>query len=144
AEPAPGVDWKTMTERKPAGQSWETWIDEQIREAREAGAFDNLPGAGKPLADLRVENDPEWWAKKPIKHDGNTDPPPALELRRKLRATLDGLSALRDEREVRRVLEALNAEIRKVNATVTAGPSTTLAPLDIDEIVREWRGRTPA
>ena len=38
-----------MTERKPPGTSWETWIDAQIRVAMEQGAFDNLPGAGKPL-----------------------------------------------------------------------------------------------
>jgi len=41
-----------MTERKPPGVSWESWFDEQIRRAREDGAFDNLPGAGKPLPDL--------------------------------------------------------------------------------------------
>ena len=38
-----------MTERKPPETSWETWIDGQIRVATEEGAFDNLPGAGKPL-----------------------------------------------------------------------------------------------
>jgi Domain of unknown function (DUF1992) len=37
-----------MTERKPPGVSWESWFEEQIRRAREDGAFDNLPGAGKP------------------------------------------------------------------------------------------------
>ncbi len=37
-----------MTERKPPGTNWETWVDAQIRVAREQGAFDNLPGAGKP------------------------------------------------------------------------------------------------
>lgn len=29
--------------------SWESWIDTHIRIAQERGAFDNLPGAGKPL-----------------------------------------------------------------------------------------------
>jgi hypothetical protein len=37
-----------MTERKPAGWSWETWIEAQIGVAMENGAFDNLPEAGKP------------------------------------------------------------------------------------------------
>ena len=130
-----------MTERKPAGQSWETWIDQQIREAEEAGAFANLPGAGKPIPDLGAEHDPEWWAKKLMKREGITDLPPALELRRKVRTTLDGLVALRNEQDVRRAIERLNAEIRKVNATVAEGPSTTLAPLDVDEVVREWHRR---
>lgn len=34
-------------------QSWESWIDEAIRDAQERGEFDNLPGAGKPLPDRR-------------------------------------------------------------------------------------------
>src|SRR5262245_50270332 len=36
-----------MTERKPAGMSFTSWIDQQIEEAAERGAFDDLPGAGK-------------------------------------------------------------------------------------------------
>ena len=38
-----------MTERKPPEISFASWIDQQINEAAERGAFDNLPGAGKPL-----------------------------------------------------------------------------------------------
>jgi DnaJ family protein C protein 28 len=35
---------------KPKGRKdWENWIDQQIREAQERGAFDDLPGKGKPL-----------------------------------------------------------------------------------------------
>lgn len=30
-------------------RDWESWIDQQIREAQERGAFDDLPGKGKPL-----------------------------------------------------------------------------------------------
>ncbi|HUA42024.1 MAG TPA: DUF1992 domain-containing protein, partial [Streptosporangiaceae bacterium] len=38
-----------MTERKPHDVTFRSWIDQQISEAEERGAFDNLPGAGKPL-----------------------------------------------------------------------------------------------
>ena len=38
-----------MTERKPPGANWEPWIETQLRAAMEAGTFDNLPGAGKPI-----------------------------------------------------------------------------------------------
>jgi hypothetical protein len=41
-----------MTERKPAGKRWETWIEQLIHNAREAGDFDNLEGAGKPIPGL--------------------------------------------------------------------------------------------
>jgi DnaJ family protein C protein 28 len=33
--------------RKP--RDWDNWIDQQIREAQERGAFDDLPGKGRPL-----------------------------------------------------------------------------------------------
>jgi len=36
-------------DRKPASRDWESWIDQQIREAQEQGAFDNLPGKGHPI-----------------------------------------------------------------------------------------------
>jgi hypothetical protein len=36
----------TMTGRKPAGKSWESWIEEQIKRARDEGVFDNLEGTG--------------------------------------------------------------------------------------------------
>ena len=38
-----------MTERKPPEMTFRSWIDQQISEAAERGAFDNLPGAGKLL-----------------------------------------------------------------------------------------------
>jgi hypothetical protein len=40
---------------------------------------------------------------------------------------------------VRALLTGLDAEIRRFNATVTSGPPTTQAPLDIEEIVASWR-----
>ena len=52
-----------MTQRKPPGTSWESWIEAQIRVAMEQGAFDNLPGAGKPLPNLD-QYDPLWWVKQ--------------------------------------------------------------------------------
>jgi len=36
-------------EEKRGPKDWESWIDQQIREAQEQGAFDNLPGKGQPL-----------------------------------------------------------------------------------------------
>lgn len=35
--------------RKPQRQSWQSYVDEQIREAQERGDFANLPGRGQPL-----------------------------------------------------------------------------------------------
>jgi DnaJ homolog subfamily C member 28 len=35
--------------RQKGPRDWESWIDQQIREAQERGAFDNLPGRGQHL-----------------------------------------------------------------------------------------------
>src|SRR5689334_25013095 len=101
-----------MTQKKPAGKSWESFIEQQIREAMEEGAFDNLEGKGKPLTDLGREYDPDWWAKKLIEREKVSIAPPALALRRTVEQTLERLPQMRDEAEVRRTLETLNVQIR--------------------------------
>lgn len=130
-----------MSQKKPPGKPWESFIEQQIREAMEQGAFDNLEGKGQPIRDLGIERDPLWWAKKLVEREKVSLMPPALALRRDVEQTLGRLPKMRDEAEVRRVLEALNARIRKLNATIGEGPPTNLAPLDVDALVREWRVR---
>jgi hypothetical protein len=39
-------------------------VERRIREATERGDFADLPGAGRPLADLGEGYDPAWWAKR--------------------------------------------------------------------------------
>jgi hypothetical protein len=129
----------TMTERKPRGTSCETWIDAQVRVAREQGAFDNLPGAGKPLPNLDREYDPLWWVKQLIQREQVSILPPSLELLRKVEKELAAIEKLPDEATVRRRVEALNAEIAKVNATALEGPPTRLGRLDVDKVVARWR-----
>jgi len=126
-----------MTERKPAGMSWETWIDAQIRVARDQGAFDNLPGAGKPLPNLN--HDPDWWVKQLMKREQVSILPPSLELLRKVETELAAIENLHDEQAVRRRITALNVEIAKANATVLEGPPTRLAALNVDKVVAKWR-----
>ena len=128
-----------MTERKPAGTSWETWVEAQIRVAMEDGAFDNLPGAGKPLPNFGQEYDPLWWQKHLVQREQITALPPSLELLRKVQEELATIERLHDEATVRRRIDALNVEIAKVNATVMEGPPTRLGRLDVDQVVAQWR-----
>ena len=83
-----------MTQRKPPGTSWESWIDAQIRVAQEQGAFDNLPGAGKPLPDIDREYDPLWWVKQLTQREQISLLPPSLELLRKVEKELATLEKL--------------------------------------------------
>jgi hypothetical protein len=128
-----------MTKRKPPGTSWETWIDAQIRVATEAGAFDNLPGAGKPLPNLGQEHDPLWWVKQLVQREQISMLPPSLELLRKAETELAAIEKLPDEAAVRHRVATLNVEIAKVNATVVEGPPTRLSTLDVDQVVARWR-----
>ena len=128
-----------MTERKPPYASWETWIEAQIRVATEAGAFDNLPGAGKPLPNLGQEHDPLWWVKQLVKREQISMLPPSLELLRKVETELAAIEKLHDEATVRHRVAALNVEIAKVNATVVEGPPTRLGTLEVDQVLARWR-----
>jgi hypothetical protein len=128
-----------MTKRKPPGTSWESWIEAQIRVAMEEGAFDNLPGAGKPLPNIDQEYDPLWWVKQLTRREQISMLPPALELLRTVEKELATIEKLPDEATVRRRIAALNVEIAKVNATVVEGPPTRLGKLDADQVVEKWR-----
>jgi hypothetical protein len=129
-----------MTERKPFQTGFEPWIEAQIRAAAEQGAFDNLPGAGKPSV---VENlDPDWWVKQLMEREQVSMLPPSLELVRKVRKELAALGKLDNEASVRDRVAALNVEIAKFNATVVEGPPTNLGMLDADQVVARWQARS--
>jgi hypothetical protein len=128
-----------MTERKPPGTSWETWIEAQIRVAREQGAFDNLPGAGKPLPNLDQQYDLTTWVRQLVQREQLSILPPSLELLRKVEKELATIEKLPDEATVRSRVSALNVEIAKVNATVLEGPPTRLSALNVDKVVAQWR-----
>ena len=134
----------TMTQRKAPGEKWETLIERQIRQAQAEGRFDAVEGAGRPLPDVEAPYDPNWWAKRLIRRERLSDLPPALAIRGRVEQELERLFALDSEEEVRRGLIALDAEVRKVNATVTRGPATTLGPLDVEGLLRSWRERRDA
>ena len=133
-----------MAERKPPGTSFGSWIDAQISAAMREGAFDNLAGAGKPIANLGQGFDPDQWVKKLIEREEASVAPPSLELRRKVERELAAIEKLGDEAAVRERIATLNAEIAKFNATVVEGPPTNLATLDIDQVVARWRQSRPA
>ena len=113
-----------MTERKPPGVSWESRFEEQIRRAREDGAFDNLPGAGKPLPDLEGGYDPDWWVKKLVQRERVSVLPPALEAAPQDRVRDQEIWALSSEADVRARVLSLNAEIARSNARAAEGPPT--------------------
>lgn len=131
-----------MTERKPLGMNFETWIDRQIREATERGEFDDLPGAGKPLPNRGELNDENWWVKQKIASEGLKMPlPPTLQLRKDADEALELARKARSEAEVRQIVEEINDRIRQAIKTGLSGPPLNLMPFDADRVVAEWRDR---
>ena len=133
-----------MTDRKPPGVSWESWVDRQVREARERGEFDNLPGHGKPIADIDRPRDEMWWVRQKLAREDVTYTPPTLAIRKELQDTLIEILDLPTEQRVRDRLAELNTKIRKVNSTPSSGPPSSVMPVDIALQVARWRERRDA
>lgn len=128
-----------MTQRKPPGISFDSWIDHSIREAQQRGLFKALPGAGKPQANLAEAEDPNWWAKQLLKREDISFLPPALEVKVRAQKLREVLAEFPSERALREAAEKLNADIRSVNRRASDGPPTAQAPLDVEELVRAWQ-----
>jgi hypothetical protein len=133
-----------MDERKPPGVGWESWIDHQIRLGMERGEFDNLAGKGKPLAGIDDPHDEDWWIKKKLKREGVSVLPKTLAVRKELDDAREEIAAADSEATVRRVVAAINERIVKVNRLATSGPPSTVMPLDVENVVREWRAARSA
>jgi hypothetical protein len=74
-----------VTERRPAGMPFGSWVERQIREAQERGEFDDLPGAGKPLPGLTRDYDEMWWLRQLAEREHVSTLPPMLALRKRRR-----------------------------------------------------------
>ena len=130
-----------MTERKPPGVSYETWVERQIREATERGEFDGLPGAGKPLADLDEPHDELWWVRRKLEREQLSCLPPTMALRKAAEDALAAAERAGSEDEVRRIVAGINARIVEGNRKAASGPPLNLVPFDPERVVRRWRER---
>jgi Domain of unknown function (DUF1992) len=126
--------------RKPPAEPFESFVERQIREAREAGELDGLPGEGRPLAGLDDPPDEMWWVKEKMRREDLSFVPDSIAVRRELEALLAALPGL-PESEARERLVTLDARIRKLNATVTSGPPTTVPPLEVEALLARSRKR---
>ncbi|WP_340562737.1 DnaJ family domain-containing protein [Streptomyces sp. GSL17-111] len=128
-----------MTERKPPGVSFESWVDRQIREASERGAFSDLPGAGRPLSGVDQPYDENWWIKRKLHEEGVSVLPPTLALRKEAEDALAAARAARTDAEARRVLTEINATIDAALRRPLAGPPLNLVPFDVEQVLAERR-----
>lgn len=128
-----------MTERKPPGVSFESFVDRQIREAADRGEFEKLPGWGKPMASLDAPYDELWWVKGKLHREGFSPLPPSLALRKEAEDALEKVREARTERQVRAVLTEVNEKIRAALRMPPPGPPLNLTEFDVDAVVADWR-----
>jgi DnaJ homologue, subfamily C, member 28, conserved domain len=128
-----------MTERKPPGVGFGTWVEHKIREAADRGAFDNLPGAGKPIPDLDKPHDDQWWIRRKLRDEELAYLPPTITLRKEAEAARAAAALAGSEAEVRAIVAAINAKIADGNRKAASGPPLNLAPFDPERVVARWR-----
>jgi len=134
-----------MTERKPQGMSFRSWIDQQISEAAERGAFDNLAGAGKPLP-AKPDPDGLGWLRDYVRREGVSAEellPTPLKLRKHIHRLTETVHSLRSEQQVRDAVAELNLQIMEWRR-IPLGPPVFVPLVDPEAMVRAWRDRQPA
>ncbi|WP_308257890.1 DUF1992 domain-containing protein [Pseudonocardia lacus] len=125
----------------PVPEQHESLIDRQIRLAAERGAFDDLPGKGKPLPGLTGPDDELWWVRGYVRREGLSPDallPPSVQLRKEIDRLPESLGALPTERAVRDAVSELNLRIVDYLRAPTP-PRLRIGKVDADAAVRRWR-----
>jgi hypothetical protein len=135
------MDW--MTERKPQGMSFRSWVDQQVADAEARGVFDGLPGAGRPL-DLSGDGDfTDRWLRGYVRREGASfeDALPApLRLRKESERLAQAASAGEPPSEA-----ALRAAVADLNRRITdwrripVGPPVYVKLADEEALAAAWR-----
>jgi hypothetical protein len=136
-----------MTERKPQGMTFETWVEQQIRRASDEGAFDGLSLTGKPLPRRdREKSSYEWaleWARRE-EDDVAAMLPTGLALRKE-REQLPGLIARQtSEDAVRALVQAHNERVDQYYRRPVEGVWVPVGMADLDAELATWRANRPA
>jgi len=135
-----------VTERKPAGTSFTSWIDQQIEEAAKRGAFDDLPGAGKPLPARGDEDAGQAWLRDYVRREGMAAEellPAPLRLRKEAERLAETVPGLRSELQVREAVAELNERIMRWRRLPLGSP-IFVPVVDVDAMVSRWREARPA
>jgi hypothetical protein len=137
-----------MTERKPKGMSFTSWIDQQILDAQRRGLFDDLPGAGKPL-DLKREPGGDYgqaWVRDYARREGVQPEeflPTPLRLRRETEKLAEAVREMRTEDEVREAVSDLNRRILEWRK-IPDGPPIYVRLVNKEQMLAVWRESHPA
>jgi len=118
------------------------WVEAQIRAAEDAGAFENLPGKGKPIPGLGRPRDDMAWIAGKLRSE-NVDIadvlPPSLALAREVERLPDRVARLVSESQIRDLVDDLNVRIRRAHLAPQVGPPMRVGRVDVEQVVTDWR-----
>jgi Domain of unknown function (DUF1992) len=125
--------------------SFTSWIDQQIAEATERGAFDNLPGAGQPIPNRGDADDGMAWLRDYVRREGVSAEellPAPLRLRKEAQRLAESVQDLGSEQEVASVVADLNRRIMEWRR-IPLGPPVFVPLVDEELMVSRWRDGRP-
>jgi hypothetical protein len=135
-----------MTERKPPGVSFESWVDAQITRGIARGDFDDLAGAGRPLPDRSGEDSMIAWVLEKARQE-NIDVfgmlPPGLALRKEKEDLPRRAAVLPSEAAVRALVEDFNDRVRLFWRRPQDPPVVPVGLADADTVVAGWKLTRP-
>ena len=116
-----------------------SWVEKHLEEAANEGYFDDLPGSGRPIADIGIEYSPTWWAARWVQRDA------AERVSKEMRSRLvDDVNAALDlpRTQRRNRLRQIHAAISEVNRNLDT--TQHLPTFDVDSVIihGEWRRQT--
>ena len=114
--------------------AFEEIADRRIRAGYEAGLFDGLEGAGRPIRDIDKVRPPGWWATRLATRERSKLR--AEELTAAVTAAMPSLWRASDEEAVRRQVGQLNDRIDDYNAGTAWERHERL---DVVRIIEQWR-----
>jgi hypothetical protein len=129
-----------MTERKPQGMSFRSWVDQQVADAEQRGVFDDLPGAGKPL-DLSDDDFTGKWLRDYVRREGASFEdalPLPLRLRKESERLAETIAGFPSEAAVRAAASDLNRRIMDWRR-IPVGPPVYVKLADEEALVATWR-----
>ena len=98
-----------------------------------------MPGEGQPIADIDDPRDELWWVRRKLQREEFVALPPTLQIRKDRDAALEQVGAATTEAKVRQIVADINRRIAAVNSTAITGPPSSVAKLDVEDVVDRWR-----
>ena len=114
----------------------------KFRRRRSRGAFDNLPGAGKPLPNRGEADDGLAWLRDKLHKEGvpTDELLPTLKLRSQRQRLAESVPGFRSEQEVRDAVAELNHRIMEWRR-LPLGPPIFVPLVNEEEMLERWRAR---